>query len=245
MTMPSPKDHSLPISKRNIKNDPTPMEYDDRDGKLTENESSFIMSATLRAKHRKDPAVISFIDSFIRCKSIAQASSECGIHRSVGYSFRHRKDIATCIQKLIDKSAVKHGFDSSEILQRVKEVVDFDPVDLMNADGTFKSNLHGIPPEARRCLKKLKVKNLFNQVEDLNGMKTKIIIGEVIEYEFYDKLKASELVGKEKEMFKTTTRVEHDVTKNMASVLLESAKRADKMIEESNIQTVEVINVKG
>ena len=171
---------------------------------------------------------------------------ECKIDRSIGYSYRHRKDIANAIRKLIDKSAVKHGFDSSEILQRVKEVVDFDPAELMNADGTFKSNLHDIEPEARRCLKKLKVKNLWGKTEDANGIETKLIIGEVIEYEFYDKLKASELVGKEKEMFKTTTRVEHDVTKNMASVLLESAKRADKVIEESKEpRTVEVINVKG
>jgi hypothetical protein len=171
------------------------------------------------------------MDAFIRCKSIAQASTECGIERSVGYGIRHRKDVSSCIQKLIDKSTIKHGFDSSEILERVKEVVDFDPIEMMNQDGSFKSNLHDIAPEARRCLKKLKVKNIYNQTEDLQGMKTKIIIGEMIEYEFYDKLKASELVGKEKEMFKTTTRVEHDLTKNMQSVLLDSAKRADKILD--------------
>ena len=101
----------------------------------------------------------------------------------------------------------------------MKEVVDFDPIELQNPDGTYKSNLHDIAPGARRNIKKLKVKNLYNQVEDINGMKSRIIIGEVIEYEFYDKLKSIELVGKEKEMFKNTTRVEHDVTKNMQSVL--------------------------
>jgi hypothetical protein len=98
---------------------------------------------------------------------------------------------------------------------------------LQNADGTFKDNLYDIEPAARRNLKKLKVHNLYQQSEDLNGMKKKIIVGKVIEYEFYDKLKAVDLVGKEKEMFKTTTRVEHDVTKNMASILLESARRGN------------------
>jgi len=201
------------------------------DGKLTENESSFILNDCLKPKHRKDATVLAFIDSFIKCKSIAQASEECNIHKSLGYQYRHRKDIANAIQKLIDKSAVKHGFDASEIIERVKEFVDFDPISVQNPDGTYKSNLHDVDPEARRSIKKLKVKNLYKQTEDMNGMKKKIIIGEVIEYEFYDKLKASELVGKEKELFKNVTKVEHGITKDMASILLDSAKRADRFIE--------------
>lgn len=202
------------------------------DGKLTLNESSFILDACLKRKHRTDPTIIQFIDSFIRCKNIPQASAECGIKRSLGYSYRHRKDISNAIQKLIDKSTIKHGFDSSEILERAKEIVDFDPIDIQNPDGSYKSNLHDIPAEARRSIKKLKVKNIYNTEKDINGMVNPIIIGEVIEYEFYDKLKGIELVGKEKEMFKTTTKVQHDVTTNMATVLLESAKRADRAIEQ-------------
>ena len=70
-------------------------------------------------------------------------------------------------------------------------------------------------------------------------MKSKIIVGEIIEYEFYDKLKGIELTGKEKEMFKNTTRVEHAPTKEMAQLLLDSANRADKFIENKS----EVIDV--
>ena len=199
-----------------------------KSGELTENEYGFILDTTLKSKHRKNGAVLGFIDSFIRCKSISQASAESGLHHKVGYSIRHRKDVALAIQKLIDKSSVKYGMDSSEIFERVKEVVEFDPIMIQNPDGSFKSNMHDIEPEARRSIKKLKVKNIYQQVEDLNGMKSKIIIGEIIEYEFYDKLKASELVGKEKEMFKNTTKVEHTLTKDMQSILLASTKRADE-----------------
>lgn len=211
-------------------------------GELTENEYDFILTATLKTKHRKDPAVIAFIDAFVACKSISQASNEAGIHRTLGYKLRHRKDIANAIQKLIDKSTVKYGFDNSEIFERVKEVVEFDPIDVMNPDGTFKSNMHDIAPEARRVLKKLKVKNLYNQIEDINGMDQKIIIGEVIEYEFYDKLKASELVGREKEMFKNTTKVEHTVSNDMANLLLESAKRGAERSKPKEIES-EVIDI--
>lgn len=217
---------SMPIPS----NIPTPA----KSGELTDDEYGYILDATLKEHHRRDTSIIKFIESFVRCKSIAQASDECGLHKSVGYKYRHWKDVALAIQKIEDKSSVKYGMDSTEIFQRVKEVVDFDPIEMMNQDGTYKSNMHDISPEARRCLKKLKVKNLYQETTDLNGMKSKIIVGELIEYEFYDKLKASELVGKEKEMFKNTTKVEHSVTKDMASLLLASTKRADKAIESQN-----------
>jgi len=192
-----------------------------KDGSLTDNEYDFILETTLKSKHREDPSVIMFIESFVRCKNIQQASAEAGIARSLGAQYRYRKDIALAIQKLIDKSIIKYGFDASELIERTKEMVDFDPIMLQNPDGTFKSNLYDVSPEARRSLKKLKVKNLWG--EDLNGHK--IIIGEVIEYEFYDKQKAIEMVGREKDLFKTTTKVEHTISNDMASILLESAKR--------------------
>lgn len=199
-----------------------------KDGSLTENESTFILDSTLKSKHRSDPTVLAFIDEFVRTKNIAQASDHAGVKYSLGYMYRHRADIAACIQKIIDKSVIKYGFDASEIMERTKEIVDFDPIQLQNADGTFKDNLHDIDPAARRNIKKFKAKNIWSEDEDLNGMKRKIIIGKLIEVEFYDKLKAVELVGKEKEMFKTTTKVEHTVTKDMASLLLASAERGQQ-----------------
>lgn len=217
----------------------------DRDGRLTDNESSFILDSTLKPKHRQDPTVLAFIDSFIKCKHIGEASEMSGISPKLGYMIRHRLDVANAIQKLIDKSAIKYGFDASEIMERAKEIVDFDPISVQNADGTFKNNFHDIEPAARRNIKKLKVKNLFETVEDINGMKKNIIIGEIIEYEFYDKLKAVDMAGKEKEMFKNTTRVEHSVTKDMASILLASAQRgaqASLGFADKKIIDAEVIN---
>ena len=206
---------------------PLPPTNREKPGELNEDETSHILNVTLKERHREDPDVLAFIDSFIRCRDIRQASVESGMAPSVGRKLRYRRDIALAIQKLTDRSAVKHGIDGSEIFERVKEVVEFDPILLMNPDGTFKSNLHDIPPEARRVLKKMKVKNLWGETEDINGMKSKIVIGEVIEYEFYDKLKSAELIGKEKQMFKNTTVHEHTVTKDMAEVLLASKKRAE------------------
>jgi len=229
--MPPPPDMSG--SQQHI----TPKEELKKSGELEVDEYTFILDSCLKKKHREEPTVLSFIESFVRCKSIEQASNESCIHQSLGYKYRHRRDIATTIQKLIDRSAIKYGIDSTEIFERAKEIVDFDPIHVQNPDGTWKNNLHDIIPEARRCIKKMKVKNLWGETEDINGMKSKIIIGEVIEFEFYDRLKGVELTGKEKNMFKNTTVVQHDVTKDMKSVLLASNERANKAIEHINRPT--------
>lgn len=211
---------------------------------LTQNEYSFILDSILKKRNRQDETVIAFIDAFIKCKNIAQASAECGINQVLGYNIRHRSDVAAAIQKLIDKSSIKYGFDASELIERTKEIVDFDPIQLQNRDGSFKSNLFDIAPEARRNLKKLKVKNLYNQVEDMNGIPRQILIGEVVEYEFYDKLKAIDMVGKEKELFRQTTKVEHTVTKDMANILLDSARRGERAsIDFKNVIDVPHTNV--
>lgn len=219
-----------------------PVPTQKRSGELTDNEQSLILDSTLKQKHRSDPTVLAFIDEFIRCKNIAEAAACAGISAKLGYMYRHRMDIASAIQKLIDRSAIKYGFDASEIMERTKEIVDFDPIAVQNPDGTWKNNFHDIEPAARRNIKKLKVKNLWGETTDLNGMKKNIIIGEIIEYEFYDKLKAVDLAGKEKEMFKTTTKVEHTVSENMASILLNAAskgKQAAIAMKDAKIVEVE------
>src|SRR5690554_3631050 len=176
-------------------------------GLLDDDEQTFILDTTLKHTHRNDPEVIRFIEAFMRSKNIKQASAEAGIRPEKGYLIRHRKDVVNCIQRLTDKSAMKYGFDASEIMERTKEIVDFDPIAIQNPDGTFKDSLHDLDPEIRRNIKKLKCKNLYDTVEDINGIKKQIVIGKVIEYEFYDKLKAIDLAGKEIDMFKNTTKV--------------------------------------
>lgn len=203
-----------------------------KSGELNKSEADFVLESTLKPKHLSDTSVISFINAFVRCKSIKQSCEDAGLHYSLGYSIRHRKDVANAISKLIGLSATKYGYDASEIFERAKEIAEFDPIDVQNPDGTFKNNLHDIPADVRRCIKKMEVKNLWGKDTDLNGVETKIIIGEVIKFEFWDKMKGIELAGKEKEMFKNTTKVEHSLTKDMASILLDSAKRAEKQIED-------------
>jgi hypothetical protein len=194
--------------------------------KLSEDESSLILRTTLLPEHASDPNIIRFISHYMRCRDASQAAQEAGLTRKSGKSLLLRRDIYDCIRKLTDKAVIKYGFDADELIEKVKEITYFDPIELENDDGTFKKHMKDIAPEARRVLKKLKVKNTFET--DPNGMK--IWTGEIIEYEFYDKIKGVELLGREKDLFKETKKVQHDVTANMKDVLLASRDRAEQRV---------------
>lgn len=189
---------------------------------LTEDETAFILRTTLLAEHREDPNILRFISNYMRCRNANQAAREAGLTPQSGQSLRTRPDIHAAISALTTKQAMKYGFDASEVIERVKEVSNLDPLDFCNPDGSYRK-LHEIPPEARRAIKKIKARNLFDK--DPNGMTT--VIGEIIEIELWDKMKAHELLGREKDLFKEKKEVVHDISHNMAAALLESAKRGE------------------
>lgn len=194
---------------------------------LTEDETSFILRTQLLPHHRDDPNVLRFIQSYMACRDARQAAREAGITPRSGVNLRSRPDIHKTIEALTTKSMMKYGFDAHEVIEKVKEIANIDPADIFNPDGTCKTDIHSIPPESRRAIKKFKVKNLYEN--DINGVRT--CIGQLVEVELWDKMKASEMLGREEGLFKETRKVEHDVTSNMASLLLESNKRATDRVE--------------
>lgn len=195
-------------------------------GKLTDDETHLILRECLKAEHREDPNVLRFISSYIRCRDTRQAAREAGLEARSGLTLRNRPDIFLAITRLTEKSVMKYGFDAAEVIEKVKEIAGIDPIDLLNPDGTYRENMHDIPAEARRAIKKFKAKNIYEN--DINGVPQ--LVGRLIEVELWDKMKASELLGREKGIFKETKVVEHDVTKNMAAILLGSGDRAAKRL---------------
>lgn len=193
--------------------------------RMTDEEFTTIMQRYLRKDHLDSPKVIRFIMSYLECRNQAQAAREAGVPGQ-GWALRSKPDIHACIEALTAKAVMKYGYDASEIIERVKEISNFDPIEFENADGSYKTHLSMITPQARRAIKKFKVKNLFG--EDANGMK--IVIGQIIDIEVWDKLKSHELLGREKNIMKETKKIEHDVTKDMKDVLLGGIDRAQARI---------------
>lgn len=190
-------------------------------------ETALILRKHLLPSHSSDPLVMRFIASYLICRHVGQAAAEAGISKRDGENLKRRPDIAEAIRSITEKAVLKHGFDAAEVVERVKEIMDIDPVVFENPDGTFKESLKDIPPEFRRGVKRFKAKNLYG--EDANGIR--IVIGKLVEVEFWDKMKAVELLGREKDLFKETKKVTHDLSSNMKDVLLESKRIANESVE--------------
>lgn len=184
----------------------------------------FIMNDILKPEHRKDPLIISIIGSYLDCRDIRQTAKDTQTTTHFVRKMLNRKDIHDCIVAITDNAVFKHGIDPTAIVERVKEFVELDPSCMVNPEtGAAVTNLHELPPEVRRAIKKFKVKNLYET--DPNGIKQ--VVGQLVEYEFYDKLKSTEMLGREVDLFKETTVVQHEVGKNMRDTLLAAKERAE------------------
>lgn len=203
----------------------------DRDKTVNETDINFILTKYLQPHHRSDPNVMAFIKEYLLCRDSKQAAHTVGLTTADGRNLRLRPDIHNAIVAITDLALHKHGYDASEIIQKVKEIVEFDPIDLEREGGGYKSSMKEIPPEARRALRKLSVKNTY--LYDANNMPQRdsngrhIVETEIISYEFYDKIKGSELLGREKNIFKESKILTHDISQNMSNTLLESRERAE------------------
>jgi hypothetical protein len=205
-----------------------------KSGLLSEDETSFILDSTLNDTHRFDPNIILFISNYMKCRHPKQAALESGLAWSAGRNLLERRDIAETIQKLTDKSLHKFGFDASQIVERVKEIADVNPFDIMDSNMVVLTK-DQIPPEVQRTIKRFEVIETIGK--DLNGMP--VTTGRVVKIEFHDKMKANEMLGREKGVFKETKVVQHDMGDKMANVLLGAPQRALERIaqlRESNPQ---------
>lgn len=230
---PKPEDFINRVEK------PVVVETFTKSGVVSADAVSMILRSELIPEHHEDPNVLKFIMSYVQNRDVKQAAHDAGIHANSGHKLRNRQDIHNAITKITEVAVMKYGFDASEIVEKAKEIAFVDPIEFENPDGTFK-HLKDISPNARRAVKKFKAKNLFEL--DPNGMR--VCVGELIEVEFWDKMKGIEMLGREKDLFKETKKVEHDLTSNMRDVLLQSAERAEAAaLEARKERDVNVIEV--
>lgn len=173
---------------------------------------------------RKQATTCRFIVEYFKCRNVAQAERESGIRRNTGHALLRKPEIYECIKEMTAKQLMKYGYDENEVMARIKEIAEVDPIELQNPDGTFKTRMEDIRPEVRRAIKKFKAKNLWRL--DANGMRE--LSGVLVEVEFWSKEKTLEMLGVEKNLLKKTTKIEHTVSAQMADILLESGTRAEQ-----------------
>lgn len=216
--------------------------------KLSETEIEFILDKYLLPSHRSDPNIIRFIQAYLVCRHPKQAAMQVGIASPTasGRNLLDRPDIAETIQKLTDKALHKYGFTGDEIVERVKEIADANIFDFLS-DDMVVVNKKDVPPELQRAVKKFEI--VSEALKDMNGMPMfgsngqQLFESKVHKIELYDKLKSTELLGREKNLFKETKVTKHDVSDRMASILLSQVDRAKErqaLLAAPQIETTDV-----
>ena len=201
---------------------PPPPGFEEAKEKVTDEEMDMLFKSYLRADQYEDKRVIKFILCYLETRNASEAARQSGAPAST----RKKPEVHACIGAIDNKAMMKYGYDAHELIERLKSIATFDPINLENPDGSYKTHFSQMDFQTRMAIKKFKVKNIFG--EDSNGMK--IVIGQIIEVEPYDVVQTSELLGTEKNVLKRTTKVEHDVTTNMKELLLGSQKRAEERL---------------
>jgi phage terminase small subunit len=186
--------------------------------KLTINQ---IINIMLEPEHRIDPRLVKFIQSYLECRHIREAEKLAGLSSGSGKRILNKPDVQACMLKINETLGDQAAIDASAIIARTKEIVDFDIADIFTEDGRVK-DIKDIPPAASRVIKKLVVREVYEK--DMNGQD--VFSGYIKTVEFFDKMKGIELLGSQVDLFNKKIKHEHDVGNNLASLLLNSEKRA-------------------
>lgn len=180
-----------------------------------------IINIMLDPEHRIDPKIVKFIHSYVECRHIKEAEKVAGLSSGQGKRILNKSDVQACMLKINETLGKEASFDSRELLERANEVAQFDIIDVFLDDGRVK-DVKDIPPAARRAVKKIVVREVYEK--DMNGMD--VFSGYIKTIEFWDKIRSLELIGKYDGVFREKVEHSHDVTGNLASLLLNSEKRA-------------------
>lgn len=186
--------------------------------KLTINQ---IINIMLEPHHRIDPKIIKFIQAYLECRHIREAEKIAGLSSGQGKRILNKPDVQACMLKINEELGDQSAIDAGAIIARTKEIVDFDIADVFTEDGRVK-DIKDMPPAASRVIKKLVVREVYEK--DENGID--VFSGYIKTIEFWDKMRGIELLGSQVDLFNKKVKHEHDVGNNLASLLLNSEKRA-------------------
>lgn len=200
-------------------------------GNLTYKDLDEVLRGELLPVHFNDPNIVKFITQYLKCNHPGQAALESGLTRGSGKVLLDRKDIFEAVRKCRLLSATKFGLDPSRIVARVDEVADANIFDVMD-DNMQLLDKKAIPEALQRAVKKFEVEG--EAMKDINGMPMYGPNGQqLFEFKFakiemHDKIKAGELLAREVDVFKEKKIVQHEMTDNMANILLGAAQRAEE-----------------
>ena len=186
---------------------------------------SRIFATTLTERHQQDQVILRYILKYVECRHNGEACKSVGISAAEGSNLRKYSDISEAIKKIAELTTEEFGYTAADMVQRLKDIAEFDPRCIYNEDGTFK-HIKDLPFEAVMSIKNFECKNIMEK--DGNGIETGRMIGQVMKYEFYDRTEQVKTLGKQKDVFKDKKVIENNHTYDFNEKLLAGLQRAEQ-----------------
>ena len=158
-----------------------------------------ILNDTLTPTNAIDPTIWKFILAYLETRHVGDAAKSVKLTTAQGKRILAMADVQLAVREIAESQARVNAFDLSEILERANEIAQVDLTDLFTPDGVVKP-IDQIPAAALRAVKKMTVEEVYDR--DENGIPSDKATGRIIKIEFWDRLKAVELLGKHEGGFK-------------------------------------------
>lgn len=126
---------------------------------------------------------------------------------------KNKRHVWDAVKQAIADQLRDTKIDANFILTRIGQMVDADPVDIIDEETGAYKKIHDWPPVWRKMLSAADVQELFIAIKGGNQEK----IGKLVKYKFIDKLKAYEMLGKHVKVqaFKDKLEVEGAIAINI------------------------------
>lgn len=187
---------------------------------------SHIFATTLSQRHQQDKVIMAYIMKYVDCRHNGEASRSVGIAAHEGNNLRKHADVAEAIKKVAALATEEFGFAADDLVQRLKDIADFDPLDIYDQDTGLFKHIKDLPFEARMSIREFECENVMEK--DANGIETGRVISQVLKYKFYDRPDQVKVLGREKNLFKERKVVENNVTHSLNTKLLAGLQRAEQ-----------------
>lgn len=163
-----------------------------------------------------------FVEEYLVDMLSAPAAERAGYTHHTAYAHAHtwvtkrrtacplnKRHVWDAVKQALADRARETKIDAMFVLQRLVQMVDADPCDIIDEETGAYMSIHDWPLVWRRMLSAADIQELYGKDDNDNQIK----IGEIVKYKFIDKLKAYEMLGKHVDVqaFKDHVKVEGQI----------------------------------
>lgn len=117
------------------------------------------------------------------------------------------------VKEIVEENQLKHHASLEEVLTEMAAWLRFDPIDMINDDGTVKA-MSELPPEVRKSIASFEVVELWDRVD-----KQKVKTGEIRKIKLVDKRATADMILKQMGQYVKKLQVETEDLSHLEELL--------------------------